>query len=136
MFARQADDNLSEGIRHCSFVLLEPSAPQFVSTPFLYHEVNIHAAGNEVWNNRYGLKIPVLYLYRHLERDDSLKRTSGELQQRFNSLEMEFWDDPGWLKAGNGNSGWVKEVMNVMDFETKQSKFKNASDMAEWIWRQ
>lgn len=106
---------------------------QFRSNPFIYREINIHAPGNEVWNTRYGMKIPVLHLYRQLQCRDG--KMSG--RQRLLDIEKGFWNDAAWTEAWNDseNASWSREELCVMDFDKKEMKFKSPHDLAGWIWR-
>ena len=103
------------------------SAPAFRLNPFLDHYVDIHAKGNEFWNRRYGLKIPVLYLYR---LQTSIQNGS------LNELEREFFNDPVWLEGWQSNgTSWRREERIAIDLQRKVMAFEKPNDMVRWIWK-
>jgi len=111
------------------------SSPSFYTNPFLYHEVNIWAPGNEKWNSRYGLKIPVLHFYR-FAKDAAVNARSSETR-KLEPLEKFFWNDDVWTDTWtrtDGRTQWTKEVFNAIDFDKKEMRFKHPGDMAKWIW--
>src|SRR5208282_5376456 len=92
--------------------------PQFRAQPFVYHEVNTRAPENELWNNRYGLKIPVLHLYRLISPQCSAAPLTAT-----HELETVLWDTPRW-EWKKGKAGFTMEELCVMDFEKKKMKFE------------
>jgi Glutaredoxin-like domain (DUF836) len=110
--------------------LIYQNSPQFRENPFLYHEVNILAPENTFWNTIYGLKIPVLNLYR--------RREFGRLpraREKFFEPEKAFWDDELWNGA-SPSASWTKDVKQCVNFKTKEMEFRNTGDLAKWIWGQ
>ena len=95
--------------------------------PFHDLEVNIHALGNEFWDRRYRLKIPVIHLYRRKEYQDSSAPKS-----KFHELEGAFWNDVLWESP---ETKWIREVLCVMDFQKRALKFKDSSELMKWIWK-
>ena len=93
--------------------------------------MNIHAPGNEFWKERYGLKIPVLYLYNQQDREKFARNV------KIHELEKRFWEDSEWLDAWNnkGDHKWAKEELVVMDLEKKEMKLKHPDELGKWIWK-
>ena len=89
--------------------------------------MNVHAPENNLWNDRYGLKIPVLHLYRRVSPSTPMT-VNHELETVFSNTPRREWKD--------GKYGFTKEEFCVMDFEKKEMKFSNAENLAAWIWRE
>jgi hypothetical protein len=80
------------------------------------------------------MKIPVLHLYRQLNSPVSLTSACGNLLD----VERGFWDDSKWMSAWYTNREkalWFRETLCVIDFGSKEKKFKTPDDLARWIWR-
>jgi hypothetical protein len=82
------------------------------------------------------MKIPVLYLYRYLQSHTATSNLSR--QTKFTDLEKGFWNDALWLESWNRKNAdrpWDREELCVINFDTKETKFKTSKDMAGWIWQ-
>jgi hypothetical protein len=107
--------------------LTAKSHPRYKSQPFQSREVNIHSPENSIWNQRYGLKIPVLHIYEL--SDDQV--SSGEKHRPLNSAEKLFWDDNLWRAYP---SSWRRRVLYAIDFTSREPVFNEADDMVKWVW--
>lgn len=59
------------------------------------------------------------------------------LSNRIHENEKTFWNDPDWMELGRNDAEkvWVKEILSVIDLNTKEMKFKNQRELINWLWR-